>query len=160
MRTKLLGAVGGSMLACLGICALSAAPAFATAETFDATGMPFDLGPSPVGLPSNCQFPNADANFVFLSGNGVNHGTFNKNGGWGGGTIEGTARFYEDSTLIDTGHLTVWGGGGNNLTGQSTNGFTFNFAGSIVSIHVNVQFTTNAAGTPTASVQKVHVTCS
>jgi hypothetical protein len=139
---------------------LAAGPALAAAQTFDATGIPFELGPSPVGLPSNCLFANDDANFVFLSGNGVNHGTANKNGDWGGETIEGTAVFYEGSAPIDTGHLTFWGGGGNNLKGQSTNGFTFNFAGSIVSIHVNGQFTTNAAGTPTASVQNVHVTCS
>jgi hypothetical protein len=137
-----------------------AVPAFATAQTGSVAGMTFDLGPSPVGLPSSCNFPNADANFVYLNGNGVFHGTSNKNGDWGGQTAEGTAVFYEDTTQIAVGHLTIWGGGGNNAKGQTEGGLTLNFTSSVVSIHVNAHQTTNASGTPTANALNVQVTCS
>jgi hypothetical protein len=108
----------------LGACGLVASPAFATpGQTGSVAGLTFDLGPSPVGLPASCPFANDDANFVFLSGNGVMHGSSNKNGDWGGETATGTAQFYENdgenNVLIDTGHLTIWGGGGNNAKGQS-----------------------------------------
>jgi hypothetical protein len=165
MRTKSLARfAGGGALACLGVCGFAAAPAFAAAQTFDIAGMPFDIGPSPIGLPSNCPFSNGDANFIFLSGHGVGHDTTNKNGDWGGGTYTGTATFYEDSAPLYTGHLTIWGGGGNNLKGQTTNGFTLNFNGTgeggSFALHVNTQQTTNAAGTPTANVENISITCS
>ena len=141
--------------------ALVAAPsAQATAVTGSAAGLSLDLGPSPVGLPSNCPFPNGDANFVFLSGSTVSHESINNNGDWGGMTAQGAATFFEDSTAITTGHLTVWGGGGNNARGQNEGGFTLNFTSSSLSIHVNAHQTMNANGVPTASADNVQVVCS
>jgi hypothetical protein len=151
---------GGATLATLGLLGLGAAPAFATAQTFDPTGMTIDIGPSPVGLPSNCPFPNGDANFVYLNGNGVGHESVNKNGDWGGQTTTGTAQFYEGTTLIDTGHLTIWGGGGNNSRGQTQGGQTLNFVGSSVTIHVNFHGTISASGNQVGNVLNVQVTCS
>jgi hypothetical protein len=139
---------------------MCAPAASATAQTADATGMTFDLGPSPVGLPSNCTVPNNDANFVFTSGSAVFHESTNNNGDWGGETVQGTANFYEDSTLIATGHLTIWGGGGNNARGQNEGGLTLNFSSPSVSIHVNFHGTVNANGTPTANQTNVVVSCS
>ena len=143
--------------------ALVAAPgAQAAAVTGPAAGMTFDLGPSPVGLPPSCQFPNADANFLFLAGSAVFHDTSNKNGDWGGETVQGPAVFFEDSTAIATGHLTIWGGGGNNARGQNEGGLTLNFASSdgTVTIHVNFGGTVNANGTPTANHANVQIACS
>ncbi|MDQ1747103.1 MAG: hypothetical protein QOD07_1366 [Frankiaceae bacterium] len=148
-----------AILACSGLLA-GASPAGATATVGPVAGMTFDLGPSPVGLPSNCPFPNDDANFLFTSGNGVNHESVNKNGGWGGETAEGSAVFYEDSTPIATGHLTIWGGGGGNARGQNEGGLTLSFVSATVTIHVHVHQTTNANGTPTANAGGVEVTCS
>lgn len=148
-----------AILACGGLLA-SAPPAAATASTGPVAGLTFDLGPSPVGLPSNCPFGNDDANFLFTSGNGVSHESINANGGWGGETAEGSAIFYEDSTQIATGHLTIWGGGGGNARGQNEGGFTLSFVSSTVTIHVHVHQTTNAKGTPTADAGGVQVTCS
>jgi hypothetical protein len=143
---------------------LPASAAFATAQHSSAAGMPFDIGPSPVGLPANCPFANGDANFVFLDGNTVQHGTSNANGDWGGQTAEGTAVFSEGTTPLYQGHLTIWGGGGNNASGQTETGFTLNFSGTgacgSLSIHANAHMTTNNAGTPTANVTNVSVTCS
>ena len=149
----------------VGTCAAAfvAAPgAQATAVTGSAAGMTFDLGPSPVGLPSSCEFPNADANFLFTGGSTVSHDSTNKNGDWGGETAQGPAIFYEDSTEITTGHLTIWGGGGNNAKGQNEGGLTLNFTswdGSLT-IHVNFHQTVNANGTPTANNGNVQVVCS
>ena len=151
---------GGVTVATLGVLGLGAAPAFATAQTFDATGTVFPIDPSPVGLPSNCTFPNDPAHFVFLDGHGVAHDSSNKNGDWGGETLTGTAQFYEDSTLIDTGHLTIWGGGGNNSKGQFESGTTLNFIGSVVTIHANFHGTTSASGNNVGNVQNIQVTCS
>ena len=147
---------------------LSASTAFAAAQVqhFNGSiaGMPFDLGPSPYGLPPSCPFNNGDANFVFLSGTGVFHGTSNSNGDWGGETLQGTAVFYEDTTAIAQGHLTVWEGGGNNSVGQNEGGMTANFTGTgsgvSVTIHVNGHMTVNAQGQPTAQVINVNVACS
>jgi hypothetical protein len=161
MNTRSIVRVGGGgALATMAVCGLLAAPAFGAAVTTkDITGAPFDLGPSPIGLPENCPFPNGDANFVYLSGNSVVHDSSNKNGDWGGGTATGNANFYEDSTLIDTGHLTIWQGGGNNAKQQTEGGLTLTFTGSSVTIHVNGHQTTNAAGTPTANVLNIQVSC-
>jgi len=154
-RTIAIAAVGA-----LATAFVVAPAAQATAVTGSAAGMQFDLGPSPVGLPSNCQFPNGDANFLFLAGSTVSHDSSNKNGDWGGETAQGPAIFLEDSTAIATGHLTIWGGGGNNSQGQNEGGFTLNFTGSSVSIHVNFHQTVNANGVPTASPVNVQVVCS
>lgn len=156
LRSKYgIATVGALAAACV-----AAGGARATAITGSAAGLTFDLGPSPVGLPSNCQFPNGDANFVFLGGSTVSHDSSNKNGDWGGETAQGPATFYEDSTAIATGHLTVWGGGGNNSQGQNEGGLTLNFTSSGVSIHVNFHQTVNANGVPTASPGNVQVVCS
>jgi hypothetical protein len=152
-------AAGGTLVG-LGFCGFVASPALAGGAAHgSAQGMTFDLGSDPNGLPSSCQFANGDANFVFLSGSGVAHESSNKNGDWGGETVQGPAQFYEGSTLIDTGHLTIWGGGGNNAKAQTEGGLTLNFVGSAVTIHVNFHGTTNAAGTPTSNVVNVEVTC-
>ena len=141
-----------------------ATPAFATpGQTGSVAGMPFDLGPSPVGLPTSCSFPNDDANFVFLSGSYVAHESTNKNGDWGGLTAQGTAEFYEGDTPLFQGHLTLWEGGGNNAQGQNEGGFTLDYHGTgatgTLQIHVDGHMTTNANGTPTANIQHVNVTC-
>lgn len=164
-------AAGG--LAVAGAIGLYAPHAFAAAQVqhFNGSvaGTPFDLGASPVGLPSSCPFDNGDANFVFLSGSGVFHDTTNNNGDWGGGTMQGQAQFYEDSTPIAQGHLTVWEGGGNNspARGQNEGGLTATFTGTgsgiSVTIHVNGHMTipaNSSTGEPTADVLNVTVTCS
>jgi hypothetical protein len=155
-RAARVGIVAVVGAATLGV----AAPAFATAQTGSAAGLTFDLGPSPTGLPASCSFANGDANFVFLSGNTVSHESSNKNGDWGGGTAEGTAVFYEDTTQVAVGHLTIWDGGGNNAHSQTEGGLTLNFSSSSVSIHVNAHQTTNASGTPTANALNIKVACS
>lgn len=163
------GIVAGAVTASAALCAV---PAFAAAQVqhFNGSvaGMPFDLGPSPAGLPSSCQFGNDDANFVFLSGNGVFHDTANSNGDWGGETMEGAAVFYESDGEADTpiaqGHLTIWEGGGNNAKGQTDGGLTLSFKGTgpdgTVEIHVSGHMTTDAQGQPTAEPTHVAVTCS
>jgi len=157
---------------------LYASPAFAAAQVqhLNASipaGTPFDLGPSPVGLPASCPFPNDDANFVFASGSVVMHESSNANGDWGGETLQGPAAMYEGSTPIGQGHLTVWFGGGNNspTRGQNEGGFTANYTGTdstgpdstgTVQIHVNGQMTipaNSSTGAPTAEVLNVNVTC-
>jgi hypothetical protein len=161
---SVLQRAGIATFICL-LAATIAAPAASAggAQHVPLAGMALDLGSSPTGLPVSCPFPNSDANFVFLSGRGVEHESTNKNGDWGGFTGQGTATFYEDETPIAVGHLTVWGGGGNNKAGQTEGGTTVNFTGSAeglsVAIHVNVHQTTNNAGKPTANVGNVHVSC-
>src|SRR5437899_4559096 len=120
---------------------IPAGPAFAAAaEHASAAGMTIDLGPSPVGLPPNCPFANGDANFVFLGGSAVQHDTQNANGDWFGFTVEGTAVFYEGTDALYQGHLTIWGGGGNNAKAQSEIGRTLTFngtgAGGRLAIHI------------------------
>jgi hypothetical protein len=100
-----------------------------------------------------------------VSGNSVAHGTSNKNGDWGGGTATGQAALTtSDNTVQYTGHLTEWGGGGNNKAGQTMGGFTLTFNGTGIAgslyIHVTGHMTTNNAGTETVNFQNVTVTCS
>jgi hypothetical protein len=163
MRKKPVIWIAGAT-ACLGAALVPATAAFGVAQTGSAAGMPFDLGPSPVGLPASCPCPNGDANFVFVSGNTVSHDSSNANGDWGGQTAEGTAIFYEGSTPLYEGHLTIWGGGGNNAKAQTEGGLTLDFHGSgpggTLTIHVNFHQTTNAQGTLTASPANVNVSCS
>lgn len=125
--------------------------------------MPFGLGPSPTGLPANCPFTNDDANFVFLSGTMVQHFTSNANGDWGGLTVQGMAQFYEGTTPLYQGPITIWEVGGNNAKAQTEGGFTLNFTGTgdggTLLIHVNGHSTTNAKGTPTADVTNIQVSC-
>jgi len=130
---------------------------------------PVLTGPPPpfVILPANCpSFLSTDPwTLDFVSGTSVGHGTENKNGDWGGFTAQGLATLTTSDNVVQyTGHLTEWGGGGNNSGGQTEGGFTLTFNGSgsagSLSIHVTGHSTTNNAGTPTNSFQKVNVTCS
>lgn len=144
--------------------AVSVPAAYATAQTGSATGMTFDLGPSPIGLPPTCGVDNGDLNFLFTSGSVVFHDTSNANGDWGGETVQGSANLYDGSTQIAVGHLTIWGGGGNNARGQNEGGLTVNFSGSgdsgSIMIHVTLHQTVNAGGRPTANVANVQIVCS
>jgi hypothetical protein len=102
----------------------------------------------------------------FVSGNAVSHFTSNNNGDWGGATAEGQAVLSKvsDGTAQYSGHLQVWGGGGNNPGNQTMNGFTVNFQGSgtagSILIHANMHVTTNNTGTTTANVASGSLTCS
>jgi hypothetical protein len=172
--TAVLGA------AAAGVLLLPASTAFASASHPNPVGHTFDIGPAPTALPSNCSFANQDASFLLISGSAVSHDTSNKNGDWGGLTIQGTAIFQEapfsgfddNGNPIDTGapvplyqgHVSIWTGGGNNAGGQSEFGLTVDFHGSSASgnldLHVTAHQTANNSGNLTASVQNVKVTCS
>ena len=165
MKTmSVVRSAGAAALIAAAAIGLYASPAFASAQTGSIpAGTPFDIGPSPVGLPPSCPFPNDDANFVFLSGNQVQHETQNANGDWGGMTMEGIAVFYENTTPLYQGHLTIWGGGGNNGKAQSEGGMTLDFHGTgqggTLQLHANFHSTTNANGQPTANVQNISISC-
>jgi hypothetical protein len=132
-------------------------------------------GPPPpfVTVASNCpSFVSTDAwSLDFVSGNSVSHGTDNKNGSWGGGTVEGQAVLTtSDGTVQYAGHLQQWFGGGQNTPdgssqiGQTENGFTTNFNGSgiagSISIHASGHGTINNNGTTTSNHMTATVTCS
>lgn len=132
-------------------------------------------GPPPpfVQIPPNCPTFLSTDNWAlnFVGGNSVSHGTLNKNGDWGGGTVEGPAQLTtSDGTVQYAGHLTEWFGGGQNsnpggpATQQSEGGHTINFNGSgpagTLSIHAVFHSTTNNSGTPTAQTINIQVTCS
>ena len=162
---SVLRSVGVAGIAVTAAISVAALPASAAAQTVASpAGTPFDLGPSPVALPSSCAFPNADFNFVFGSGSAVFHDTANANGDWGGETLQGPAVLYDGTTAIAAGHLTVWMGGGNNARGQNEGGLTLSYTGmgpdGSVQIHVNGHSTVNALGQPTSNVLNVHVACS
>ena len=126
-------------------------------------------GPPPpfVLIPSNCpSFLSTDAwSLDFVGGNAVSHGTTNKNGDWGGFTATGQAVLTtSDGTVQYAGHLTEWGGGGNNKAAQTEGGFTLTFNGTGIAgnltIHVDSHSTTNNGGTPTSGHNSATVTCS
>lgn len=130
---------------------------------------PVLTGPPPptVTIPSNCpsflSTPNWEVDLV--SGSAVFHFTENKNGDWGGGTMQGQAVLStSDGTNQYTGHVTQWFGQGNNSGGQTETGFTLTFNGSgpagSISIHANGHTTTNNSGTTTSNFQNGTVTCS
>ena len=101
----------------------------------------------------------------FVSGSAVFHGTANNNGSWGGFTAQGQAQLTSpDGTVQYAGHLTVWGGGGNNAGGQTEGGSTLDFTGTGIAgnltIHANGHMTTNNAGTTTVSFRSGTATCS
>jgi hypothetical protein len=122
---------------------------------------------------------------VFSSGNTVSHFSSNKNGDWGGDTMEGNATITlytnapadpSDPTSLPTGqdpsvgpftgHVTQWGGGGNNSKGQGEGGDTFSFhgvspSGATIDVqqHSHQTFSANG-GTLTANVSAGSVTCS
>ena len=154
-----IAAVAGAGLATM----LFAAPsAFASAETGSAAGFSFDLGVHTP--PPNCPFSTGDLALVWVSGTMVSHDSTNKNGDWGGQTVQGTAQFQVNGTTLYTGHGTFWVGSGNNKAGQTEFGITSNFSGTgsagSFSLHIDGHMTTNNAGTPTASVMHVSPSCS
>jgi hypothetical protein len=129
---------------------------------------PLGGGNAPASCTSLVSFPAA---FFSEDVNGVQHGTFNKNGGWGGETYTGQATLYaqnSDGSLGAAqyvGHVTEWDGGGGNKAGQSEGGFTLDFHGTSVTnaaqslqIHGNGHMTTNNAGVQTAAF--MNVSCS
>jgi hypothetical protein len=108
---------------------------------------------APLAFPANCPI---DANAVFtITGNAVQHGVTNKNGGWFGETIEGSA-ILADGNASYTGHFTGWTGFGTNqnsqdATGQLETGLTADFhgvstTGQTVSVHVAWHGTENNNG--------------
>lgn len=132
---------------------------------------PIIAGPK-ANAPTNCpNFLRTDAwTLNFVSGNAVAHFTQNKSGDWFGSTAEGPADLStSDGTVQYAGHATQWFGSGQNSnpggppTQQSEGGFTEHFNGTglagSIDIHVNGHFTTNNAGTPTATVMNVNVAC-
>ncbi len=161
LRTWRLACAG--LLAAGASVALTASVASASAQTASVAGQVFDLGPSPIGV-GNCSFANGDASFKFVTGNGVQHDTTNKNGDWGGLTAEGTAWFQENGTPMYLGHATLWGGGGNNAGSQTEGGFTLSFTGTgtggTLTIHLNQHTTTNNGGTTTSSHLDGSIVCS
>jgi hypothetical protein len=112
-----------------------------------------------VPVPGNCPF---DANaFITITGNAVGHGTINKNGDWGGNTIEGTAVLTDPGNDAFTGpfngHATGWGGGGQNSNpggpplnqGETGQTFTFNGtdgSGNALTVTFDWHFTQNNLG--------------
>ena len=106
--------------------------------------------------------------------NGVQHGTANNNGFWGGETYTGPATLYAlngDGSLGAaqySGHVTEWDGGGQNSiagTSQTEFGTTLTFQGTSVTdpsqtlhLHADIHQTTNNAGTVTAST--MNISCS
>lgn len=129
---------------------------------------PLLTGPPPpfVNIPANCpSFMSNEWSLDFVSGKAVFHETTNKNGDWGGFTGQGQAQLTTpDNTVQYAGHLTAWGGGGNNSGGQTEGGFTLDFNGSGIAgnltIHIDSHQSTNNSGAPTANVTHVSVTCS
>jgi hypothetical protein len=165
-------------LALVGLTALVAlaatGSAFADAGTQNGTThnsvffFPLGGANAPASCTALISFPAA---FFSADVNGVQHGTFNNNGGWGGETYTGLATLYalnDDGSLGAAqyvGHVTEWDGGGNNKAGQSEGGFTLSFHGTSVSdptqtlqINGNGHLTTNNAGVLTASF--MNVSCS
>jgi hypothetical protein len=186
MKRKPLGLarfLAAGALALASVAVLTATTAFATSSKGATNGTthcdpsdplcglnPVLQGPPPpfVVFIGTCPsfLTNGDAwTLDFVSGNSVSHGTTNKNGDWGGGTGEGQAVLAtSDGTVQYAGHLTEWGGGGNNKAGQTEGGFTLTFHGSGIAgnidIHVDAHSTTNNSGTPTSNHQNGKVTCS
>lgn len=153
MQRTIIRLAGTGTVACLGLLAAGTAASAAPSQTGSAAGFSQDFGPPPVPVSGSCPFSTSDdASFVMVSGNMVNHGTSNKNGDWGGQTIEGIANFTVGEWTY-TGHLTYWDGEGNNAVGQMEFGFTLDFHGSgtggNLDVHVNGHMTVNASGTTT-----------
>jgi hypothetical protein len=162
MQRTIIRLAGAGTVACLGLLGVAVLPAGATAQTGDATGFSMDLGPTP---PANCPFsPGSDLSFVMLSGTMVGHDSQNKNGDWGGDTVQGVAQVTAGDSVY-TGHLTLWGGGGNNIVGQSEDGFTLAFHGTgsddgTLDLHVTGHNTVSASGNQVGNVQNGNITCS
>lgn len=133
-----------------------------TAPAFPAFTIAPDSAPS-------CPFADEVAYLQFVpnEGNGVEYGTSNKNGGWGGDNGEGPGEIVgpDGTTVLYTGHLHEWGGGGNNAQGQNENGFTASFngtdgSGGTVTAQGQMHTTTNAQGNTVVDNMTVTITCS
>jgi hypothetical protein len=163
MQRTIIRLAGAGTVACLGLLGTAALPAGATAQAGDVTGLTMPLGPPPVPVPANCPFGQTDGvSITMLSGHGVMHDSTNKNGDWGGDTLEGIAQFTIGSATY-TGHLTMWGGGGVNAMGQNEGGDTLSFHGTGTSGTLDVQIsghsTTSASGNQSGHLSGT-ITCS
>lgn len=169
---------GASALACAGFVGFSGISASAANFTH---GPPSTLmEPTPEGLmpafptvpvpppavPGNCPFVGTEVfiSFVPGEGNGVVHGTSNNNGDWGGATGEGPGVLTDgEGNVLYSGHLTEWGGGGNNAQLQNEGGFTLSFTGTgadgAITVNANQHSTTNAKGVPTSNLFNVAIVC-
>ena len=116
---------------------LAAPAAFADpGHAGSAAGFSMDLGPSPVGVPTNCPFKNGDAALTWTSGQ------LNPQ------TITGDAIFSLNDINLYTGHATTWG--------NQTN-FTLTFQGTGAggsSLHIHI------VGNKPHPEQQVNITCS
>jgi hypothetical protein len=144
-------------------------------------GLVFPLGGGGSGPPPGCPIQTGPNAIVSTGGNGVMHESTNKNGDWGGQTYEGQAVLeyvpggfdangnpVGSVTPLYEGHVTLWGGGGNNKAGQTEGGLTLTFQGTAIvgagapsatiHIHIDGHMTTNNGGTPTASSMNVSCT--
>jgi hypothetical protein len=158
MQRIIIRLAGTGTVACLGLLGAAAAPASAApGQTSSAAGFTFGVPGIPVPISGPCPFGNGDAvSFVVTSGTMTNHGVMNKNGSWGGQTVEGTTTLSVAGSTY-TGHMTYWNGGGTNVVGtevgQSEGGLTLDFHGSgsagNVDVHLNGHMTVNNNGTTT-----------
>ena len=155
---------GAGALVSTGVAWASAGPAHGITITLDFSSNPSStlnpvVGP-PLTIPGTCPF---DAAAVFtVTGNAVEHGVGNKNGDWGGGTVEGAATLAEgDGAPAYAGQVTAWFGGGNNATGQAEEGETFHFHGTSTSdgssldVYVSYHGTMNDNGSITSFAESV-----
>jgi hypothetical protein len=175
MRWAALGVLVG------GMATVGAAPAAFAGQNQHFNSFVFPLGGGGSGPPPGCPVQTGPNAIASASGNGVMHDSTNKNGDWGGVTYEGSAVFESVPGGFDTngnpigpvtplyeGHLTFWGGNGNNKAGQSTGGVTLTYQGTAITgasapsatihIHFNGQTTTNNSGTTTANFMNASCT--
>lgn len=164
--------------------------ASATAQHLPAASLPPEVLSPTTGLATVNGCPDALVSdwgvLMMNSGNAVMHDSTNKNGDWGGDTVEGIGTITLYTTAPDnpddpssmpsdpdtnfgpfTGHVTQWGGGGNNSKGQGEGGFTFSFHGVSesgmtvdVQLHAHQTFSAANGGTPTANTGGGTMTCS
>jgi len=176
IRSAAVGVLLGGLVS---VGAVAAAPAAFAGQNQHVNSLVFPLGGGGSGPPPGCPVQTGPNAIVSSGGNGVMHESTNKNGDWGGQTYEGDATFESVPGGFDTngnpvgpvtplyeGHLTLWGGGGNNKAGQTEGGLTLTYQGSAISasapsatihIHIDGHMTTNNSGTTTANT--MHVSC-
>ena len=177
---RVLRVAGAGVLAASLAVMVTAVPAFA-GQTQHVTGIVFPLGGGGSGPPPGCPVQSGPNAIVSDTGHGVFHGETNKNGDWGGQTFEGTAVLESvpggfdgngnpvgPVTPLYQGHLTVWGGGGNNAAGQTESGLTLTFHGTAVAgspapsatidIRLDGHTTTNNSGATTANFMNISCT--
>lgn len=142
---------------------------------------PNNAEPGAPTLPAGC-WMTPDEAFVSTTGNAVQHGTFNKTGGWFTDTYTGQADLWplqlvngkpvddgtgsgndavdmSSGTPLATGHLTLWfGNEDNNKNGVTHATVTYNgvdINGNPVSLTGHFQFATNANGDVTAETGSI-----